>query len=141
MLDLDGKRFDMVDGALVWFLILQVFTCILIQAGFNFITKDIKYWIILVPTTCLVSNLGAFRMVYKDEEGLYNILIEKKRLIPCIIFAWYLLMGMIVLSYILNFGEKEILKLVYKMESIFHSLQEAIITINVKGISFVNGHG
>ena len=31
--------------------------------------------------------------------------------------------------------------MINQMESIFHSLQEAIITINISGVSFINEHG
>lgn len=31
--------------------------------------------------------------------------------------------------------------MIHKMESIFHSLQEAIICINISGVSFINEHG
>ena len=147
MLDLDGKRFDMSEGNLVFWLIIQIYTCVLIQNGFNFIS-EFKYWAILTPFTCIVANLGAYKMVYKDEIGFTKILIENKRVVPFSLFCINTIVGLIFITYIFSFGEKEILKLwnernnmIYKMESIFHSLQEAIITINVNGISFVNGHG
>jgi hypothetical protein len=148
LLDLDVKRFDYADGELYFFMFIQIFTCTIIQAGINFITKDIRYWIISVSFTCIVSNLGAYKMAYKDEDGLYTILIENKRAVAWMTTCFNTIIGLIFISYMLNFGEKEILKLwnqrnnmINKMESIFHSLQEAIITINVNGISFVNGHG
>ena len=103
---------------------------------------------ILTPFTCIVTTLGAYKMIYKDEIGFSTILIENKRVVPFTLFCLNTIVGLIFITYIFRFGEKEILKLwnernsmIYKMESIFHSLQEAIITINVNGISFVNGHG
>ena len=128
MLDLDGKRFDMEEGTLIFFLIIQIFTCTLIQNGFNFIS-EFKYWAILTPFTCIVANLGAYKMVYKDEIGFSKILIENKRVVPFTLFCINTIVGLIFITYIFSFGEKEILKLwnernnmIYKMESIFHSL-------------------
>ena len=87
-------------------------------------------------------------MVFKDEVGFYTILIANKRAVPFTLFSLNTIVVFAFLTYIFSFGEKEILKLwdernnmIDKMESIFHSLQESIITINVSGISFVNGHG
>jgi hypothetical protein len=115
--------------------------------GFNYIDNT-KYHLVLTPFSCILGNLGAYRMVYKDEIGFYTILIANKRTVPFALFCLNIILAFAFMTYIFSFGEKEILKLwdernnmIHKMESIFHSLQESIITINVNGISFVNGHG
>ena len=145
--DFDDKSHDMEVGSLNIFILMQIFTVTVIQIGFNFISK-FKFAIIMSPLTATFSCLGAYKMIYKDEEGLYQILIEQKRGLSFALFCINCNIGLIFLYYILQFGEREILNIwlernnmIEKVESIFHSLQEAIITINVQGISFTNGHG
>jgi sensor histidine kinase regulating citrate/malate metabolism len=87
-------------------------------------------------------------MIYHEDGDLNAILIENKRLVPLISMCLNIVISLSFLHYLLHFGQFEIIKLwrdknsmIKKMESIFHSLQEAIITINISGVSFINEHG
>ena len=59
-----------------------------------------------------------------------------------------MLLGLWFLNYLVHYGQNEIIKMwrdrnsmIKEMESIFHSLKEAIITIDIDGINFANQHG
>lgn len=58
------------------------------------------------------------------------------------------LIGLWFLHYMMSYGQIEIIKfwrernnMIKEMESVFHKLQESIITINPEGVSFINLYG
>jgi sensor histidine kinase regulating citrate/malate metabolism len=92
--------------------------------------------------------LGTFKMTYPEEDSLYEILIENNRFSACFSLYLQVLAGLFFLNYLVHFGQNEIVKMwrdrnvmVKEMESIFHSLKEAIITIDIDGVNFSNQHG
>ena len=76
-----------------------------------------------------MSLLGTYKMIYKDEDGLGEILIEKKRIGEYLVTLIQCLFGIFLFHYMTSHGSTEIIKfwrernsMIKEVENIFHSL-------------------
>jgi hypothetical protein len=110
MLDIDGKRFEFEEGRLTLFILIQIVGIVVCVVGFSFI-NEFKYSapvFMLVPwPTCL----GAFKMIYAQEENLYEIIITNQRAGAFFSLFSNCFYGLFFFRYLLFFGQNEIIKM------------------------------
>lgn len=84
-----------------------------------------------------MSLLGTYKMIYKDEKSLEEILIENKRIGEYLVTLILCLFGIFLIHYMTSHGSIEIIKfwrernsMIKEVENIFYSLKESIITLD-----------